>query len=404
MECEVFLDTPISALRGQSKSLISRLLNATKVIPSPSGLPRDWRGLADIAGCNHSLHAGCGDPTASVLAFWQRSQPTIAQLIDALKEIDRWDVIDDSLQLLESDAKDYAERLQVSRQPCIEDDNNDDSILTVDDVQCIESCGKPQYYDAFLLYDDSDEEFAMTILEKLEDDYKMKLCTKDRDLIGGLSFEHEAIMQLIRYRCGRLIVVVSPSFLNSPANQFLLTFAQALGIEQRQRKIIPCVYSNFQLPLQLRYYFILNFGRSTRQWNFWQQLSQSIRASNVRMITNGEVSSRPVISREEPRSITNGKHSTPIAITETKTVKEPETSLSMKENELPKDIEERFSYSIEKNVFIKEEETAYIQSLNEKVPKMSSSSSILTKLLSSRSIIAKSFFKKKKKLVKVLAE
>ncbi|XP_014283244.1 myeloid differentiation primary response protein MyD88 [Halyomorpha halys] len=403
MECEIFVNTPISALRGQCKSVISRLLNATKVIPSPSGLPRDWRGLADIAGCNHSLHAGCADPTASVLAFWQRSQPTIAHLIDALKEIDRWDVIDDSLQLLESDAKDYAERLQVSRQPCIEDDNNDDSILTVDDIQCIESCGKPQYYDAFLLYDDSDEEFAMTILEKLEDDYKMKLCTKDRDLIGGLSFEHEAIMQLIRYRCGRLIVVISPSFLNSPANQFLLTFAQALGIEQRQRKIIPCVYSNFQLPLQLRYYFILNFGRATRQWNFWQQLSQSVRATNVRMITNGEVS-RTIANREEFKSITHVKHSMAITIPETKTVKESEVYLHIKENELPEDIEKRFAYSIDKNVVIKEEETAYIQPLNEKESKMSSSSSIFTKILSSRSTIAKSLFKKKKKLAKVLAE
>ncbi|CAH1404907.1 unnamed protein product [Nezara viridula] len=360
MECKVFSETPISALRGPSKTLISRLLNATKVIPSPSGLPRDWRGLADIAEYNHSLLGGCLDPTASVLAFWQKSQPTIAQLIDALKEIDRWDVIDDLLQLLESDAESYAESLQVSTQPCIEDQNGE-IVLTVDDPQCIENCGKPQYYDAFLLYDDSDEVFAMTILEKLEDDYKMKLCTKERDLVGGVSFEHEAIMQLIRYRCKRLIVVVSPSFLNSPANQFLLTFAQALGIEQRQRKIIPCTYSNCQLPLQLRYHFILNFGRSAKHWDLWRQLSQSIRATKVSMIPHQEVS-RPIIHVEEPKAITNGTHSMEITINETKT--------------------------------------------NEKVPKMSSSSSThrVSKLFSSSLKIGKSLFKKEKKLAKVLAE
>lgn len=48
--------------------------------------------------------------------------------------------------------------------------------------------------------------------------------------MGGIAFEHDAIMKLIAERCRRLLVVVTPSFLQSPANKFFVTFAQALGI------------------------------------------------------------------------------------------------------------------------------------------------------------------------------
>lgn len=60
--------------------------------------------------------------------------------------------------------------------------------------------------------------------------FVFQLCTKDRDLVAGSTFEHEVIMQVIRDRCRRLIVIVSPPFLESAANKFFLTFAQALGI------------------------------------------------------------------------------------------------------------------------------------------------------------------------------
>lgn len=56
-------------------------------------------------------------------------------------------------------------------------------------------------------------------------------------MIGGLTFEHDAIMRLISERCQRLVVVVSQSFLNSPANKFFVIFAQALGIGTYYRQL-----------------------------------------------------------------------------------------------------------------------------------------------------------------------
>lgn len=59
--------------------------------------------------------------------------------------------------------------------------------------------------------------------------YIFQLCLKDQ-LLGGIIFEHEAVMKLISERCNRLIIIISPNFLKSPANKFFLNYAQALGI------------------------------------------------------------------------------------------------------------------------------------------------------------------------------
>lgn len=42
--------------------------------------------------------------------------------------------------------------------------------------------------------------------------------------------EFDAATRLITERCNRLIVIISPAFLESEANKFFLKFAQALGM------------------------------------------------------------------------------------------------------------------------------------------------------------------------------
>lgn len=97
------------------------------------------------------------------------------------------------------------------------------NILTIDDTLAVK-----QYYDAFVLFDDSDIDFASNLIERVEG-AGYKLCVKDRDLKGG-TFEHEAMITLIAERCNRLIVLVSPEFIkNSNANKFFVNYAQALG-------------------------------------------------------------------------------------------------------------------------------------------------------------------------------
>lgn len=63
----------------------------------------------------------------------------------------------------------------------------------------------------------------------MEKQYNLKLCVKDRDLVGG-AVEHDTVIQLISKRCGRLVVIISPSFFESPVNKYLYGLAQVEGI------------------------------------------------------------------------------------------------------------------------------------------------------------------------------
>ncbi|KOX68497.1 Myeloid differentiation primary response protein MyD88 [Melipona quadrifasciata] len=234
---------PLVALSIESKYAISSLLNPPKILPSENGLPRDWRGLAHFCKL----------------------------------EIERWDILDDTSKLFERDGEKYLEQLQKSQTSAeIISNGIDEKILTVGKLrQGLEN----QYYDAFLLYADEDVSWATEMLNKLENKYNLKLCVKDRDLIAGVTFEHEAIMTLISERCNRLIVIISSNFLKSPANKFFLNYAQALGIDKQQRKIIPCLYEICKLPPQLRYMFVLDYNR-IGLYDFWEKLKDSVQVAN----------------------------------------------------------------------------------------------------------------------------
>ncbi|XP_076233415.1 myeloid differentiation primary response protein MyD88 [Calliopsis andreniformis] len=272
---------PLVALSVESKQTISTLLNPPKVIPSENGLPRDWRGLAHISNLGGEmmpLLTSHSDPSTYILTAWEQKERniTIKDFQAALEELDRWDILDDTLELFEKDAEKYLEQLQKSQTSAEVIANEvDEKVLTVDDLHRLRQGLENQYYDAFLLYADEDINFATEMVDRLENQYNLKLCLKDRDLIGGVTFEHEAVMTLISERCNRLIVIVSSNFLKSPANKFFLNYAQALGIDKRQRKVIPCLYEKCQLPPQLNYMFILDYNR-VGLYDFWGKLRDSV--------------------------------------------------------------------------------------------------------------------------------
>ncbi|KAK1133976.1 hypothetical protein K0M31_011761 [Melipona bicolor] len=276
---------PLVALSIESKYAISSLLNPPKILPSENGLPRDWRGLAHfckLGGEIMPLLTSHPDPTTYILTTWQQKKKdvTLKDLQIALEEIERWDILDDTSKLFEGDGEKYLEQLQKSQTSAeIISNGIDEKILTVDDLHRLRQGLENQYYDAFLLYADEDVSWATEMLNKLENKYNLKLCVKDRDLIAGVTFEHEAIMTLISERCNRLIVIISSNFLKSPANKFFLNYAQALGIDKQQRKIIPCLYEICKLPPQLRYMFVLDYNR-IGLYDFWEKLKDSVQVAN----------------------------------------------------------------------------------------------------------------------------
>ncbi|KAH1003012.1 hypothetical protein HUJ05_010964 [Dendroctonus ponderosae] len=243
---------------------------------------RDWHGVAEKAGLSGELIrslANDPDPTGKVLKMWSdtwKSEATISKLIGYLEDLDRLDVVDDVLPLIADDLRFFQENLANGKTVAAFDLDLDKHILTRDDVFRMQEGLEPQLYDAFVLFDDDDIAFATEIIDNMEKNHDMKFCIKERDLVAGGS-EHDAVIKLIAERCARLIVVISPAFLESNANKFFYSVAQSISIEQRQRKIIPCIYKDCgKLPPELDCYFKLDFRRSGALWNFWEKLRDSI--------------------------------------------------------------------------------------------------------------------------------
>ncbi|XP_043677192.1 myeloid differentiation primary response protein MyD88 [Vespula pensylvanica] len=282
---------PLTALSIRTRNTISNLLNPTKFLPCDNGLPRDWRGLAHLANIEGELLplvSSHSDPTMFILntVIQKKSKDDIANLLNMLSILERWDIIDDTQQFIEEDTEKYLKCLENS-QTTVEtiEESVDAKVLTVDDLYRIRQGLENQRYDAFVLYANEDVDFANEMIDKLEK-FNIKLCIKDRDLIGGINFEHEAVMTLISERCNRMIIIVSPNFLKSSANEFFLNYAQAVSIDKRQRKIIPCLYKKCALPLQLSYMFILDYTR-VGLYDFWGRLRDSIQVSNT--LQNGNI-------------------------------------------------------------------------------------------------------------------
>ncbi|XP_058796029.1 myeloid differentiation primary response protein MyD88 [Phymastichus coffea] len=282
---------PLAGLSAESKHLISTLLNPPKVIPTKTGLLRDWRGLAQLCSLGGELLPAIAtdpDPTNHILTIVQKRSEvfTLLSLKNALEKIGRWDIIDDAQSYLVRDAESYLERLQKSQNPAQENNFKvDKDILTIDDLFRVQRGEQSQHYDAFLLYADENTAFAMEMVQRLENQNNMKLCLKDRDLVAGISFEHEAIIRLISERCNRLILILSPAFFKSPANKFFVNFAQANSIDkQQERKIIPCIYEDCgELPPQLTYFSKIYYNKISLDNKvstefFWKKLVGSMMA------------------------------------------------------------------------------------------------------------------------------
>lgn len=165
----------------------------------------------------------------------------------------------------------------------------DNELITQQDLECAEKGLPLKTYDALVIYNDKDVEFASELIDYCESKGH-SLCVKDRDLLAGLSFENDAVLNLLSKRCNRLIVIVSKAFLKSPMQIFITNFAQALGIEQDKRKIIPCLLEECELPQMLRYCFRLDYYRNHRLFNFWDKLDQSLRVTTDISRTNNRVS------------------------------------------------------------------------------------------------------------------
>ncbi|CAG9860093.1 unnamed protein product [Phyllotreta striolata] len=275
-------DISVVYMRKETTELISALLNPKKVIPNENGLSRDWHGLAELCGIGGEKIPNIersNDPTLKVIEIWSekdRNNSTIKKFISFLETLDRFDIIDDITPLLEKDV-DYF-RANPNGFTASLQDFDDKDIITYDDAERKKAGLPPEMYDAFVLFDDDDIDFATEIIKTMEGQYNLKLCVKDRDVVGGES-NHDSVIRVISTRCHRVIVVVSPAFLESSINKYFYTLASMDGIERQRRKIIPCLYKKIEnLPIEFKAFHFLDYTRSEIVFgSFWDQLYKSLK-------------------------------------------------------------------------------------------------------------------------------
>lgn len=109
--------------------------------------------------------------------------------------------------------------------------------------------------------------------------FHFQICSKD-DLLGGMD-EPEEIRELIT-RSKRIIVVLTPDFVKSPANVAFASFAASWGIDKCKRMVIPCFFADIkedQIPKQYSNYHALRYNPKSKFCNFWEKLENSIKYS-----------------------------------------------------------------------------------------------------------------------------
>lgn len=96
-------------------------------------------------------------------------------------------------------------------------------------------------------------------------------------MIGGV-FETQATSTLISDRCDHLLVIISPAFFKSSLNRFLLRYTQALGVQQSQRKIVPCLVGHCRLPANeiIGLLTCVNYTHLNKYDIFWDRLLSSL--------------------------------------------------------------------------------------------------------------------------------
>ncbi|XP_068629857.1 myeloid differentiation primary response protein MyD88 [Battus philenor] len=284
---------PLSWLTNESRTLLSNLLNGTKIFTSegPEKLPRYWLGLASLAGISAEIAVTINmhpNKTANVLEIWESCNPTTANvgcLLQYLQRMDRFDVYDDCIEL-HKQGKFFVKPSEKNARVCL-DIPEDDRLITYEDRRT----GEPQFYHAYVVYAQEDKDFVDYLLTKMRA-AGFRLCTED-DLLPGHATQYEPISRLISERCHRIILVYSPDFLKCPANSYYTNYAQAVSIERKQLKLLPLMYRHCQLPVPMCYYHTLFYTPPGQKapYDFWQKLSNTLETPKARIPSLSSTSS-----------------------------------------------------------------------------------------------------------------
>ncbi|XP_006823913.1 myeloid differentiation primary response protein MyD88 [Saccoglossus kowalevskii] len=282
-----YFSIPANIIRPKSLLVLCQHMN----IPRPG---KDWMMLAD--NMDYSMleiqtFERSQDPTRSLMNDWGMKGSTIGELLQMLLDLDRYDVFDDLRKPLERDigkwkidqkkAQDELDApIQVNEIHTSTQSVNYPNLPSTDELRGItlrdHASGPPEIFDAYVCACDKDHSFVLEVMKRLEKPpYNLKLCVEFRDLVPGNTYV-SATVELIHNRCKRMIIVVSPDFLNSEQCEFQAKVALSFSPGARMKRIVPILLKACEMPPILRHITKCDYTRpDLREW-FWQRLFRSL--------------------------------------------------------------------------------------------------------------------------------
>ncbi|CAB4009140.1 myeloid differentiation primary response 88-like, partial [Paramuricea clavata] len=133
-----------------------------------------------------------------------------------------------------------------------------------------------EIFDGFICYAKEDRSFALEILTRLEaPPYCRKICIDFRDYVPG-NCRLDQTAKIIEHRCKHLVAILSPNFTNSSNAGFQVRIALNLSPDFDQRRVIPILYENCDIPEILKPIYHLNYGDSSEHPYFWKKLAVAL--------------------------------------------------------------------------------------------------------------------------------
>ncbi|XP_019623569.1 PREDICTED: myeloid differentiation primary response protein MyD88-like [Branchiostoma belcheri] len=249
----------------------------------------NWEDLADEMGFeyieieNFKLN---NSPMYEVLHIWSlKENATIGQLIQMLKHIERFDVLDEIQSSLAKDISKYRERssspmpvqvpeVSTGNYPNVPTTSELHGITLQDDPYGVDK----ELFDAYVCYCKEDRDFVIQMVEKLESSEfgrRLKLCIDDRDLLPGTAYL-TVTAELIENRCKRMVVVLSPEFLDSPECDFQTKYAMSLSPGAKKQRLIPVMYKQIEVPQLLRFVTVIDYVKDELKTWFWHRLAKAL--------------------------------------------------------------------------------------------------------------------------------
>lgn len=310
-----FYGYPAKVLSMSTRVSLSKYLNPEQDCLSSTHLVKDWRGVAEFmefSPLDIENFMRDKSPTYELLRQWaSRGNAKIGVLLDALEATERYDILEDEslVTCLERDCVAHQKVIESQRNealvtPPIQDETvssqDEERYITVGEAET----GVEEHFDAFVCYTTEDFDFVRQMMYRLEKVEGLKLCITHRDLMPGAS-KYVIMAKLIEERCRKMIIVLSPDYINSKECVFQTRFAHALSPGAQQKKLIPVIYRPCKIPSILNHICYVDYTRiNVEEW-FWGRLANSLKAPPKDNLFTGSQPRTRGSSTFEPRSTTS---------------------------------------------------------------------------------------------------